>query len=175
MNLLIGCGRTRDKRLMRQSQPEWDNLVTLDIEACHKPDILWDLESPEPIPLPDCHFDEIHAYHVLEHTGRQGDWRFFFRQWADFYRLLKPASVFFGICPDIKSPWAWGDPGHTRIIGPECLTFLDQSQYEKQVGKSSMTDYRSVFQGDFDVLLSESDGSEFRFAIQAIKPSRVHV
>ena len=158
---------------MHTDRPDWSDLVTLDIEDCHNPDVVWDLEGPDPLPFPDNHFDEIHAYHVLEHTGRQGDWRFFFRQWSDFWRIMKPDGVFFGICPDVTSPWAWGDPGHTRLVTLQCLTFLERPQYQKQIGATAMTDYRSVFQGDFDLLLNQSNGDEFRFALQAIKPARV--
>jgi hypothetical protein len=45
--------------------------------------------------------------------------------------------------------WAWGDPSHRRVINEGSFTFLDQTQYAKQVGKTAMTDFRSLWKGDF--------------------------
>ena len=53
-------------------RPGWTDLVTLDVNADHSPDVVHDLESV-PLPFADETFDEIHAYEVLEHTGAQGD------------------------------------------------------------------------------------------------------
>jgi hypothetical protein len=174
MELLLGAGCNRDKKLSANEVVGWNGLVTLDINPAHEPDVVWDLESAEPLPFDTDSLDAIHAYDVLEHTGRQGDWRFFFRQWADFWRILKPAGIFFGISPSVKSPWAWGDPGHTRIISPECFTFLSQPNYA-QVGQSPMTDYRFAFAGDFDTIWMKDDGVQFQFALQAVKPSRISI
>lgn len=175
MELLIGCGSNREKKLAFDSRREWSGLVTLDIEACHKPDVRWDLTHPDVLPydFADNTLDEIHAYHVLEHIAQQGDYRRFFREWMAFWRALKPGGTFFGICPAAASSWAWGDPGHTRIITPECLIFLEQPEYTRQVGKTSMADYRSLYTGDFDRVYSEIVGDEFRFALKAVKPSRI--
>jgi SAM-dependent methyltransferase len=172
LELLIGCGSNRIKRLSYANNREWRELITMDMNDDHKPDLVWDI-AEMPFPFSDDTFDEIHAYDVLEHVGSQGDWRFFFRQWMEFYRLLKPGGIFFGICPSPVSPWAWGDPGHTRILTPVSLTYLIQPEYTKQVGKSAMTDYRFVFPGDFDVEHSEIDGEQFVFTLRAVKPSRM--
>lgn len=169
--LLLGCGSSRAKQLMCGGRSEWAALTTLDHNADHRPDVVHDLESL-PLPFDDDSFDEIHAYCVLEHLGRQGDWRFFFAQWSDFWRILRPAGLFFGICPAASSSWAWGDPSHSRIIGPECLTFLCQPAYE-QVGRTPMSDFRFVYKADFDIIHQRTAGDHFEFALKAVKPSRV--
>lgn len=171
--LLIGCGSNRAKRLEYGGRSEWAALTTLDHNADHKPDVVHNLEML-PLPFEDESFDEIHAYEVLEHVGRQGDWRFFFDQWSDFWRLLKPGGVFIGTCPLASSPWAWGDPSHTRIIGPECMIFLCQPAYA-QVGVTPMSDFRHVYRADFDLIHSHSAGHHFEFALRAVKPSRVAI
>lgn len=173
MELLIGCGRNREKKLAFGSKRMWSGLVTLDVNPDCNPDVKWDLTGPGPLPFEENSCDEIHAYNVLEYTGVQGDWRFFFAQWMDFYRILKPGGVFFGISPAQTSAWAWGDPGHTRMISPECLTFLHQPEYDKEGSMASMTDYRLVFQGDFDRLHDTDNGLTYQFALQAVKPSRL--
>src|SRR5438067_2046150 len=131
MELLIGCGSNRSKKLARPDHREWRDLVTLDLNPNHRPDIVHDL-SQLPLPIAGESCSEIHAYDVLEHVGALGDWRFFFAQWSDFYRMLKPGGLFFGISPHPRSPWAFGDPGHTRVISPECLVFLNQPAYGEQ-------------------------------------------
>jgi SAM-dependent methyltransferase len=171
MELLLGCGASRAKKLSLGGRFEWAALTTLDYNADHKPDVVWDLNDTE-LPFEDDTFDEIHAYEVLEHVGRQGDWKFFFAQWSDFWRILKPDGLFFGTCPAATSPWAWGDPSHTRIIGPECLIFLNQPAYA-QVGTTPMSDFRFVYRADFDVIHSNTVGDQFEFALKAVKPSRV--
>jgi hypothetical protein len=70
--------------------------------------------------------------------------------------------------------WAWSDPGHTRIISRECLTFLCQPFYA-QVGKTPMTDYRFCYRADFDIVHSHENGTTYEYGLKAIKPSRVNV
>ena len=168
MELLIGAGRNREKRIFPENKKEWEDLITLDINKDHRPDFLHDLMDM-PLPFDDNTFDEIHAYEVLEHTGQQGDYRFFFRQWEEFWRILKPGGYFAGTSPDKNAPWAWGDPGHTRIISPECLTFLSQAEYAKQIGKTPMSDYRFLYRGDFEGVFGSIQNETFIYVLRAIK------
>lgn len=171
--LLIGCGSSRDKRLTIDGTTGWDNLVTLDYNEDHKPDVVWDLTCQEVLParMVD-EFDEIHAYEVLEHLGQQGDYRTFFRQFEAFWRALKPNGHFMATVPSRNSIWAWGDPSHTRIVQLEQLVFLRQTSYE-DVGKTSMSDFRNIYKADFDIVFAEDDGETARFIIKAVKPSRI--
>lgn len=174
MELLLGAGSSRVKRLGRPGRQAWRELVTLDIEPRHRPDVVHDLAAL-PLPFADDSADEIHAYHVLEHVGRQGDWRFFFAQWSDFWRILRPDGHFFGIVPHWSSRWAWGDPSHTRIITTDSLTFLCQPEYDDQVGKTAMSDFRSIYRADFDLIHAAEEGGESLFGLRAVKPSRITV
>lgn len=169
MELLIGCGNSREKKItFNEIKPEWTELITLDIdETCH-PDVIHDL-NVMPLPFEGNTFDEIHAYEVLEHCGKQGDWRFFFDQFMEFWRILKPGGFFVGSCPMWDSPWAWSDPGHTRLISAEMLTFLSQKEYEAQIGKTAMTDYRSYYMADFDPYAKQENDHNYAFVLKAIK------
>ena len=72
---------------------EWVNLVTLDIDPNCNPDIICDLNEL-PYPFKDNTFNEIHGYEVLEHCGTQGDYQYFFAQFTEFWRILKPEGMF---------------------------------------------------------------------------------
>ena len=145
--LLIGCGIERRKLLAPKDEPhEWKNLVTLDNDVHCNPDVLWDLNNL-PLPFQSESFDEIHAYEVLEHVGKQGDYRVFFEQFTEFHRILRKDGRFFGSVPCFDSPWAWGDPGHTRVITAGTLSFLSQKIYGIE-GKPT-TDYRNIYKVDF--------------------------
>lgn len=166
--LLIGCGNNRRKLVHFDEIGEaFQNLTTLDIDPGCEPDVVHDLNIT-PYPFESDAFDEIHAYECLEHVGHQGDWRFFFRQWQEFYRILKPGGYFVGSCPMWDSPWAWSDPGHTRVITKHSLVFLRQAEYENQVGRTHMTDYRSVYSGDFETVAVQETEHSWGFVLRKL-------
>jgi predicted SAM-dependent methyltransferase len=167
--LIIGCGNKKvEKAVQIDGDSKYKNPVTLDIDPdCH-PDVLWDLEKL-PLPFKDNEFDEIHAYEILEHTGQQGDYKFFFAQFTDFWRILKPGGLFCATVPNWDNIAAWGDPSHKRIINEMTLMFLIQKEYEKQIGVTSMADYRRLYKSDFKVILMEKTKYRLAFALEAIK------
>ena len=172
MELLIGAGLARDKHIFSKGREQWKDLITLDNNPHHKPEVLWDL-TRLPLPFEDNQFDEIHAYEVLEHTGTQGDYRFFFAQFSEFWRILKPDGRLFGTCPHWRSVWAWGDPSHTRVIQKEQFVFLNQQEYKNQVGKTPLSDFRYIYKADFEVDMVKETEDQLLFALRAVKPSRI--
>ena len=166
--LLLGAGNSRQKLLGLPGRADWSNLTTLDVDPDCKPDVLHDLNILT-LPFEYNSFDEIHAYEVLEHIGRQGDWRGFLAEFSEYWRILKPGGFLAGSCPSLESRWLWGDPGHTRAISQETLIFLSQRQYEAQVGKTPMTDYRALYKADFELVHSQVQGERYFFMLKAIK------
>ncbi len=174
--MLLGCGHSRERKLSLDGNHAFGpGLVTLDMNPEVKPDIVHHMGTE--LPFDDDAADEIHAYDVLEHTGQQGDWMFFFAQWMTFWRVLKPGGLFFALVPRADRPWAWADPGHTRVILPETLTFLHQPNYtaECRPGGTNRTDYRRWFRGDFDLVAHDIGEVQFAFVLRAVKPSRITV
>lgn len=168
-SLLIGCGTNRTKQIhFPEIGDSWGELVTLDVDPSCKPDVIHDLETL-PYPFDDAEFDEIHAYEVLEHCGRQGDWRFFLAQFEELWRIMKPGGYLVASCPMWDSPWAWADPGHTRVLNRKSLVFLSQAEYGLQVGKTHMTDYRLFYKGDLETVAVEENEHTWGFVLRARK------
>lgn len=167
--LLIGSGTNLAKQVTFSNIPkEWCELVTLDWDESLSPHVVHDLNNI-PYPFGNDVFDEIHAYEVLEHCGTQGDWRFFFNQFTEFHRILKPGGWFVATVPMWDNVWAWSDPGHTRIISEGSLLFLSQGNYAR-VGNSAMTDYRPWYKADFELVYKhEHKRGSFVFVLKAIK------
>ena len=55
---------------------------------------------------------------------------------------------------------------------PGCLTYLNREEYVKQIGKTTMTDYRPYFKADFLPIHGDNNGETFEYGLQAIKPAR---
>ena len=176
MELLLGAGSCRERNIAINGKKDWTQLVTLDVNRDHRPDVEHDL-NVYPWPFKADTFDEVHAYEVLEHLGQQGDAASFFATFAEVYRILKPGGYLAATCPSYRSIWAWGDPSHTRVITSGTLVFLDQEQYQKQVGVTAMSDFRYLWRGDFRAtwvdVQSEAKGEGLAFVLQAVKPSRL--
>ena len=176
--LLIGSGyrrfRIMDEMGIRnlstmKNDGEWNNLTTLDIDPNCKPDVIHDLNM-FPYPFEDNTFDEIHAYDMMQHIGRQGDIHTFFKQFSELQRILKPNGYVFIGCPKINSIWVWSDPGHCRYIGPNTLQFLSQDYYERErVNKTPATDYRYIWKGDFKIIYIKEMGELEYVSLKSIK------
>jgi len=164
--LVLGAGNSHVKKLRRPGvSNKFENPTTLDIFG--SPDVVHDL-NVRPLPFDDGEFTEIHAYEVLEHIGTQGDWRGFFEEFDEYHRILTPNGMLYASVPSLQSRWLWGDPGHTRVISAETLTFLDRKQYEKQVGSGAMTDYRDIYSGDFRLIYELDDSETYWFVLRRI-------
>jgi len=171
--LLIGCGSRRERLFgVPGATTGWRNLTTLDYNPAHTPDVVWNLMSL-PLPFESDTFDEIHAYEVLEHTGAQGDYVWFFRQWSEFWRILKPGGYFAATVPHKDSVWAWGDPSHTRVVQKEHLIFLSQQFYKDDVGVTAASDFRHIYKADFRITLVQEQKDTLAFMLKAVKPSEV--
>lgn len=142
--LLIGSGNEHSRRIQTPENPSTDfsdgTLVKLDIDPRAKPDVVHDLNEL-PYPFADNEFDEIHAYECLEHCGTQGDGKFFFAQFGEFWRMLKPNGLMAISVPVWNSEVAWGVPDHKRVFPPCVFGFLDPAYYDN-VGKPGYADYR---------------------------------
>ena len=159
--LLLGAGTNRDKRIIPLgSTEEWGELTTVDLQDA---DIIHDLNV-----FPYCFnsphwtdedlYDEIHAYEILEHLGTQGDFKFFFDQFNELHRWLKPGGYLCISVPLPTSIWAFGDPGHTRVLPETVFMYLTEKFYD-QLGKTPCADYRHLIKNYWTIEgMSESKG-----------------
>jgi len=121
--LLIGCGRARDKRILvpchRAAPPgKWMNLTTLDLNPNVGADLQCDLNAAPPWcaivngepfhrVFESDYWDEIHAYEVLEHLGQLGDAHSFLGHFSELWRLLKPNGYLCATVPSWHSRLGW--------------------------------------------------------------------
>jgi hypothetical protein len=169
---MLGAGHSEVKRrlIAVSSVPEDETKwLTLDDNKSASPDEVFDLDRLEKgftLPWANGFFDEIHAYEILEHFGRQGDFRGFFSTFRAFHLALKPRGLLLGTCPSVKSEWAWGDPGHTRVITAGTLGFLTFNHYD-QLGRTASSDYRKFVEPYWWVMeQAEDDGKNLAFALR---------
>lgn len=161
--LLLGCGNSRERRLVyggKTADFSDVDLTTLDMDPHCGADVVMDFDNlgkrswrhpfGKRLPFADETFDELASYDVLEHIGRQGDWRGFFLEFGEYHRILKPGGTFGIIVPLGED--ALADPGHTRFFQVNYFGFLSQSYYEKNLQqKTTCTDYRWFWKKDFEI------------------------
>lgn len=173
MNLLIGCGNNRVRAIMpsgKSAEFEEGSLITLDINPDRNPDIVHDLNIL-PLPFEDNVFEEIHAYHVLEHIGHQGDYKEFFAMFSEFWRIMKPGGFFCMVFPRHDNVWALGDPSHVKIVMPQHFMWLSQQFMvdECDVKKTAASDFRYIYDKDFTIEYHNTDNDSVYMMLKAIK------
>ena len=170
--LMLGAGSGAVQRRMQtpwsapEEGTEWTTLdyyVPADIKLN-----LWEIAEGGSIPIEQGPFHEIHAYEVLEHFGTQGRPEHFFNTFNWLHGLLAPRGCLVGSCPLTTGPWVWGDPGHSRVISRESLSFLEESFYT-QCGKTAASDYRSLLSGKYRKVLQANDNVKMGFFIFAMQ------
>ena len=177
--LMLGCGHSVVERRVKSETSTPEHLTEwtrLDNNPDCKPDVLFNLDRIEHaswldcvlrrnrLPFPDDYFDEIHAYEVMEHYGRQGDHIGFFTGMRELWRILKPGGKLLGTCPSYKSVWAWGDPSHRRIISGPTLVWLSRDQY-KQLGTTPASDYRTLVDPCWWIVDWQDDDNNCQFGL----------
>lgn len=173
-SLLIGCGNSRKKKVHFDGNEEWvEPLVTADMNPNCNPDVVLDLDInfwARGLPWEDNYFDEIGAYDCLEHWGKQGDWRGWFHEMAEYHRILKPGGIM-GILVPIGDD-AYADPGHVRFFHANHFLMLSQGFYEKGIAMNlPITDYRWFWEHDFEILALEKHG-DHHLAVMLQKPCK---
>lgn len=155
--VLLGAGYSRAKKIATTDEPDWvGELITVDMNPASNPSILWDLDE-HPLPFEDSSADEIHAYDCLEHLGRQGDWKGWLKECADYHRILKPGGKLCVLVPIGAD--ALADPGHTRFFSANWFGFLCEEFYERNLAAGApVTDYRWAFDYRFKMVFCEEQG-----------------
>lgn len=165
--LVLGCGRKTTKTLYQKTietenddiLKEYKNPYRIDINPDVNPDLVYDLNGVN-LPFMEDEFDEIHAYEILEHLGTQGDWKFFLAQFDEFARVLKHDGFMMISFPKWNKKWAWGDPGHTRVLQPEMFQFLDRDHVAEFAESTAISDYRPFFKSNWKIV-HVTDVNEF--------------
>lgn len=161
-SLLIGCGHSRTKHVQHEGKAEWaGELTTLDVSPICGADVVFDMDEIAVrggrFPFENDTFDEIGAFNTMEHFGRQGDFRGWFHECAEYHRILKPGGIMEILVP-INGD-ALADPGHTRFFQQNWFYFLNQAFYEHNEVKSTcFSDYRWIWHLNFDVLYCQEIG-----------------
>jgi hypothetical protein len=178
--LLLGCGKSRDKRMkfegskrVGRGSPDNDftkyELVTHDINPRTDADVLHDLEE-FPYPWKDGEFDEIHAYEVLEHCGWQGDGDFFFKQMHELHRILKEGGYLMITVPAWDSLEMWGCPDHRRALPPQIFQFCNKKYVETTAKRPMGGDYRDQLGNmNFEFAGVEEDKSHCGIVLRKVK------
>jgi len=85
-----------------------------------------DLRQP-PFPLSGSHFDEVHAYELLNLLP--GDEGAFFAFWREIWRIMVPGGKVYASVPHWESQWIYAYPSPQRVYTPGLLTYLDQDHH----------------------------------------------
>jgi len=174
--LLLGTtpDRKNKKRVKFELSPtsHFDGEVyTLDLQgeesSTHAVMDLENLHAKGVLPYGDETFDEIHAYEIIEHYGLQGDFRGFFREFGEFWRILKPEGLMMISCPMWDSPWSIGDPGHCRIFAKQSFSWLVEDHYTQidDGSGSACTDYRAFVDEKWWQILGVEETTDQLFVI----------
>jgi SAM-dependent methyltransferase len=88
----VDIGSKKDASYYRFMRADTAEIITIDIDAACKPDIVLDIEK-DPIPLASSSCDNVFVFNVLEHLSACDN------ALAEAYRILSPGGVVLGCVP----------------------------------------------------------------------------
>ena len=122
ISLDLGCGKTPRNPFQAAQLFGVDVDYGVDASKCIFPcDV-----GMQALPFPDCHFDYVTAFDLIEHIPRtvyKGERRYspFIFLMNEVYRVLKDGGVFLSHTPAYPRMAAFTDPTHVNVISP--MTF----------------------------------------------------
>lgn len=139
MKLNMGCGFNK-----------LDGYLNVDREASCKPNQIVDFESL-PWPWPDNSFDEVLAFHTLEHLGEKS--AVYLGIMKELWRVLKPNGLLKIAVPHFRHENYFHDPTHVRMITPIGLAMFDQMRNQQDIdAKGQETKLGIYLEIDFEPL-----------------------
>jgi SAM-dependent methyltransferase len=102
----LGCG---NKKIV--------GAIGVDIVDLPSVDVVFDLNKKD-WPFEDNSFDEVHAYHVLEHLNDT------INSMSEIWRITKPGGVVYINVPHFSSPNAFVDPSHKSFFALDTLSYF---------------------------------------------------
>jgi len=114
MKLNIGCGKNI-----------CNDFINLDKVPFNDSVVQYDLED-FPYPFPDNHFDEIRAWHILEHLSDLQ------QAMDELHRVCKPNAVLDIRVPYFSSQGAFNNPEHKRFFTWRTFEYFPKFKIEKR-------------------------------------------
>ncbi len=124
--LNIGCGNDYKEGF-------WN----IDIGNCKK-DAAWDITDP--LPVPDGQFEEIYAWHVLEHIPKEK----FFQVFKELHRVLAPMGLLRFAVPKAGSNNFWTDPTHTMPFTDRTMDYVIKGKKLRENGLIYGADFEFI-------------------------------
>ena len=103
------------------STQKLEGMINVDITPTCNPDKVMDISKPWD--FPSDYFDEIYAYHILEHL----DYEQFIECMKEIYRCGKDGCFVKVEIPHIRHDMYWIDPSHKLNIMPETFNLFDRN------------------------------------------------
>ena len=100
------------------STQKMEGMINVDITPTCNPDKVMDISKPWD--FPDDYFDEIHAYHILEHL----DYEQFIECMKEIYRCGKDGCFVKIEIPHVRHDHYWNDPSHKLPIMAETFNMF---------------------------------------------------
>lgn len=119
IKLVVGCGPWEPK----------ENTIGLDIIKEFNPDVIRDITRG--LPFDSDKFDEVEAFHILEHLESNKDFLFVMNE---INRVLKPQGILNIAVPFYKSPAALNVYEHTRFFNEDSFMNFYSNPYAKEMG-----------------------------------------
>lgn len=112
-----------------------------------------DIDS-EPLPFEDNTFDEVKAFHILEHCHN------LVSVMEEIWRVSKPNAIVRIEVPSERSVWAWGDPTHCHCFNLNTFYFFVKGYFSNGSEYDFKCNYR---------VLSMEDGDSIKVTFSVVK------